>query len=71
LHTKKQARNTQQDQNKILVFVRDCMEYFKAIGAVKNVKLSITGDNIDGTLIIDGDKVTKFSRLWRNTNDNN
>lgn len=67
MYLKYQARNTQADKNEMAAYAEDALKYFVAIDAAKEVKASVNGDNIEGTIKISRDNVKRYSKLWRNT----
>jgi phage gp46-like protein len=71
IYLKNQSRNTTLDLNETAGFAKDCLKYFIAIGAAKNVNANVSNGNIFGTIKIDGDTTLQYSSLWKNTGVNN
>ena len=65
VYLKNQSRNTQNDLNEMLAFVKDALQYFPQQGYAKKVSASLNGVNIIGTIITNAGDHNNYTALWQ------
>ena len=71
IYLKSQSRNTQADLNQIAGYAKDALKYFVQTGQANKVSAAVVGNNITGTITVDGSNNNPYSYLWLNIGASN
>lgn len=68
LHLKSQSRDTPDDKAEVAGYAKLALDYFVAIRAAKRVTAVVIGQNVEGQIYVDDNRINQYNRLWRGTN---
>jgi len=67
LHLKSQSRDTPDDKNEVAAYAKLALDYFVSIRAAKRITAVVIGQNIEGQIYVDDNRINQYNRLWRGT----
>ena len=64
VYLKSMSRNTPNDLNELIAYVKDGLGYFTQTGRAKKISANLSGNNIVGTIEVDASTTNQYAVIW-------